>query len=87
MILETPNPANLIVGANTFYLDPTHIRPIPADLLRFFVEARGFRNVEIRPLHPFPDCFRLNGEANSAASVLNDLVYGPRDYAIVAERP
>jgi 2-polyprenyl-3-methyl-5-hydroxy-6-metoxy-1,4-benzoquinol methylase len=87
LILETPNPANLIVGANTFYLDPTHIRPIPADLLRFFVEARGFCNVEIRPLHPFPDCFRLDGEPNSAASVLNDLVYGPRDYAIVAERP
>jgi SAM-dependent methyltransferase len=87
LILETPNPANLIVGATTFYLDPTHIRPIPAEMLRFFVEAHGFCNAEIRPLHPFPDCFRLAGEVNSAASVLNDLVYGPRDYAIVAERP
>jgi 2-polyprenyl-3-methyl-5-hydroxy-6-metoxy-1,4-benzoquinol methylase len=86
LILETPNPANLIVGANTFYLDPTHVRPLPADLLRFFVESRGFCSVEIRPLHPFPACFRLEGEANSAATVLNDLVYGARDYAIVAER-
>jgi 2-polyprenyl-3-methyl-5-hydroxy-6-metoxy-1,4-benzoquinol methylase len=87
LILETPNPANLIVGAHTFYLDPTHLRPLPADLLRFFVESRGFCGVEVRPLHPFPDCFRVEGEPNSAAAVLNDLVYGARDYAIVAERP
>ena len=86
LILETPNPANLTVGANTFYLDPTHIRPLPADLLRFFVESRGFCGVEVRPLHPFPACFHLDGEPNSAAAVLNDLVYGARDYAIVAER-
>jgi O-antigen chain-terminating methyltransferase len=86
LILETPNPANLIVGANTFYLDPTHIRPLPADLMRFFVETRGFCNVETRLLHPFPACYRLDAEPNSAAALLNELVFGARDYAIIAER-
>jgi 2-polyprenyl-3-methyl-5-hydroxy-6-metoxy-1,4-benzoquinol methylase len=86
LILETPNPANLIVGAHTFYLDPTHIRPLPADLLRFVVESRGFCGVEVRPLHPFPESFRIAGLAETAAATLNDLLYGPRDYAIVAER-
>jgi O-antigen chain-terminating methyltransferase len=87
LILETPNPANLIVGAHTFYLDPTHIRPIPADLLRFLVESRGFCGAEIRPLHPFPESFRIDlGAGNEAAATLNNLLYGPRDYAIVAER-
>jgi len=87
LILETPNPANLTVGATTFYLDPTHIRPIPSDLLRFLVESRGFCSVESLPLHPFPASYRLNDEGNSAAALLNDMVYGPRDYAIVAQRP
>src|SRR5579872_346955 len=86
LILETPNPANLIVGSHTFYLDPTHVRPVPAELLRFFVESRGFCGVEIRPLHPFPESYRLDENTKSAA-VLNDLVYGARDYAVVGERP
>jgi SAM-dependent methyltransferase len=87
LILETPNPANLIVGAHTFYLDPTHVRPLPADLLRFLVESRGFCNIEVVPLHPFPDHHRLEDTENAAAVLLNDLVYGARDYAIIAERP
>src|SRR5579872_1203879 len=86
LILETPNPANLIVGSHTFYLDPTHVRPVPAELLRFFVESRGFCGVEIRPLHPFPESYHLDENTKSAA-VLNDLVYGARDYAVVGERP
>ena len=32
LILETPNPENLIVGSCSFYLDPTHHRPIPPNL-------------------------------------------------------
>lgn len=51
LILETPNPANLTVGATTFWLDPTHIRPLPSDLLSFLVTSRGFTDVEVRPLH------------------------------------
>ncbi len=51
LILETPNPANLTVGASTFWLDPTHIRPLPSDLLSFLVTSRGFTDVEVRPLH------------------------------------
>jgi 2-polyprenyl-3-methyl-5-hydroxy-6-metoxy-1,4-benzoquinol methylase len=86
LILETPNPANLIVGAHTFYLDPTHIRPLPTELLRFFVESRGFRNVEIRPLHPFPESYHLQ-ENTKAAAILNEFLYGPRDYAVIGERP
>jgi len=42
LIIETPNPENLMVGANTFYLDPTHQKPLPQKLLRFAVEHAGF---------------------------------------------
>ena len=51
-ILETPNPTNLRVGASTFYMDPTHERPIHPNVLAFMVRDAGFAAVETRYLHP-----------------------------------
>ena len=47
LILETPNPENVVVGACNFHIDPTHVRPIPPELGRFLLEARGFSAVRI----------------------------------------
>lgn len=52
VIFETPNPENIIVGSCNFYYDPTHIRPIPPDVLQFLAETRGFIKTEILRLHP-----------------------------------
>ncbi len=41
LIFETPNPENLIVGTSNFYLDPTHVKPIPPLLLAFLPEFVG----------------------------------------------
>lgn len=41
LIFETPNPENIIVGTANFYLDPTHIKPIPPLLLSFLPEYIG----------------------------------------------
>jgi 2-polyprenyl-3-methyl-5-hydroxy-6-metoxy-1,4-benzoquinol methylase len=51
IILETPNPENLIVGSCNFYTDPTHRTPIPPNPLKFFVEQRGFVDILIVRLH------------------------------------
>ena len=85
LVLETPNLENLRVGATTFYYDPTHCNPLPPDLLRFIVEHRGFSDVEIVRLHPAPTEERFQGEGGDFAR-LNALLFGPRDYAIVARR-
>jgi SAM-dependent methyltransferase len=87
LILETPNPGNILVGAQYFYLDPTHIRPLPSPMLRFFVEARGMCRVEIHELHPYPESLRVPEDGNELAKRFNDYFYGPRDYAVVARRP
>jgi SAM-dependent methyltransferase len=81
LILETPNPDNVLVGSCQFYLDPTHRHPLPSALLRFLVEARGLRDVEVRLLHPAPDYERLQG--SEVAERLNQYLYGPRDYAVL----
>jgi O-antigen chain-terminating methyltransferase len=86
LILETPNPENLIVGAHTFHNDPTHQAPIPPAVGKFFVEQRGFREAEIWRLHPRPKAERLAGDDPTTAC-LNELLFGPQDYAVVARRP
>ena len=85
LILETPNPENMRVGATTFYLDPTHRNPIAPDPLRFLVEHRGFSEVEVARLHPVPKDERLTGDGHDI-DLLNAIIFGPRDYAIVARR-
>jgi len=42
LILETPNPENIIVGSHTFYLDPSHKHPLPPLLLDHVFDHIGF---------------------------------------------
>ena len=52
LLVETPNIANLHVGASTFYLDPSHVQPIHPSLLEFALQDIGFVEVEMQLLHP-----------------------------------
>ncbi|HET7307845.1 MAG TPA: methyltransferase domain-containing protein [Gammaproteobacteria bacterium] len=82
LIVETPNPANVLVGSNTFYMDPTHRNPLPVDLTRFLLEARGFSDVEVMGLHPYPEVWHAQG-SDSATQHINRHFYGPQDYAAI----
>lgn len=93
LILETPNPENLIVGASSFYLDPTHVHPLPPALLSFLVNARGFDEVVVRELkreEQFdPEIPAEAPWAEDVAKVwtfLKERVNGPEDYAVLARR-
>jgi SAM-dependent methyltransferase len=85
-IFETPNPENLTVGACTFYADPTHLRPLPPDMMRFVAEARGFAPVEVLRLHPYPPEHQISDGHPTLARWINDKFYGPRDYALVMRK-
>lgn len=78
VLFETPNPENIIVGSAAFYTDPSHLNPIPPDLLAFALETCGFRDVEIRRLHPV-DGKDVTGLPEEVAGRF----YGPRDYAVI----
>lgn len=54
LIMETPNPENLVVGTESFYLDPTHTRPLPAALLSFLARFHGFERVRVLRLQHDP---------------------------------
>ena len=81
LIMETPNPENIIVATRSFYLDPTHEKPIPSELLAFVAEFSGFKRVKTVRLQ----------EAKALVDKDNinivDLLSGVSpDYAIVAQK-
>ena len=83
IIIETPNPENVLVGSCLFYNDLTHKNPIPPNTLMFLIEYRGFIAPEILRLHP------LNYVEYDKDDVLKDLVYRfnmGQDYAVIARK-
>jgi len=81
LILETPNSENIQVATSSFYLDPTHRNPIPAQLLSFLMTYSGFA---------FTTELRLNADISPAEDVwltLRNVLTGvSRDYAIIAQK-
>jgi len=86
VLLETPNPANLVMAACDFYNDPTHRSPLPSALTEYLVSTQGFGDIEVRPLHPKPSPFtRYSGEGvpPQINELLSQLLWGPQDYAVL----
>lgn len=81
LILETPNPENLAVGACHFYLDPTHIRPIPPDLLGFATEHADFYRSKILRLQETKSLV-----TDQAPTLMSVLAGASPDYAVVAQK-
>jgi SAM-dependent methyltransferase len=85
-IFETPNPRNVVVGSCNFYLDPTHKRPLPPDLSRYLLEARGFSKVELRDLHPCSEEAMVSEGAQKVRDTLNHMLYSAQDYAVIGRK-
>ena len=94
LVLETPNPGNVLVGANFFYLDPTHERPVPSALLEFLVSIRGFAEAHVVPLRrsvplfdaEWPGDVEWQGDVHRVAAFVSEGLLGAEDYAVIAHR-
>jgi 2-polyprenyl-3-methyl-5-hydroxy-6-metoxy-1,4-benzoquinol methylase len=96
-IAETPNPASLIVLGTHFILDPTHVRPIHPALMVYLCECAGFRSVELKFFEPATqyhlemvdedDAPLWTKPLNANFTRINDVLFGPQDYAVVARTP
>lgn len=97
LVMETPNPTSLVVLGNSFILDPTHERPLHPSLLSFACESAGFRSVELRfwaPAEAYhlatvddPEAPGWVAQVNRAFQQLNEVLFGPQDYAVIARTP
>jgi SAM-dependent methyltransferase len=99
MVLETINPLSLFALRN-YFADLTHAQPLIPDTLSMLVKQAGFEGVDVRflnepeeaqvletvelPPDPAFDPARRALESNRAR--LNEVVFGPQDYALVARR-
>ena len=82
LILETPNPENLIMGACTFWNDPLRLKPLPPALLKHYVVSAGYQTVQVA---------RFTRQAVGVDTVTLDesvqpSVDAPLDYAILARK-
>ena len=81
LILETPNPENLVVGTSNFYLDPTHIRPIPPLLLEFLPDHYGYIRHKTMRLQE-----AISLRENDDLRLIEILSGVSPDYAVVAQK-
>lgn len=86
LLLETPNPENLLVASHTFYHDPTHRHPLTPTLMRFLAEYVGFVSPEILRSNPYPQEALLSGE-DATTQRINGHFCGPQDFALLAIQP
>jgi 2-polyprenyl-3-methyl-5-hydroxy-6-metoxy-1,4-benzoquinol methylase len=95
LILETPNPSCLLVFAESFYKDPTHVQPIHADMMHFLFESIGFCQVELKftcPVDPSKRVPSLQApgtdveQFNQGIERLNALLFGFQDYAVIGHK-
>ncbi len=81
LIMETPNPENIKVATEHFYLDPTHIKPIPSRLLSFLPEYYGYNRTKILRLQ---ECKKL---INQDTINLQEVIEGASpDYAVISQK-
>ena len=86
-LFETPNPRNLIVGGNTFHFDPTHVRPVPSELLACAAEHAGFVVKRIYQRNPYPDLVSAANALPAEAVLLRNALTCGLDYGIALEKP
>ena len=83
LAIETPNPECLAIFSTHFYLDPTHTRPVPPALLRFYLEEAGFGSIEVERLSPAVETMPALADL---PETVRDAFFGGLDYAIFGRR-
>jgi hypothetical protein len=83
LVIETPNPECLAIFATHFYLDPTHQRPVPPQLLAFFLEEAGMGRFEFHRRSAAADSMP---SLNALPPEFRDAFFGGLDYAVIAKK-
>ena len=101
-LFETPNPASFATHVQSFWRDPTHIRPVPEAALSFAARTAGLIVEDVVytslpteqdrlpaiTLEPKdPELRDAVAGLNRVIAQLNGLLYGPQDYALIASKP
>jgi len=83
LAIETPNPGCLAIFSTYFYLDPTHTRPVPHQLLEFYMEEAGLGQIEVHELSPAVESMP---EIADLPEQFRKRFFGGLDYAIIGRK-
>lgn len=96
LILETQNPKSVFSLTQAFYVDPTHVRPVHPEMIKFFAEEIGFSiykeeypeyawvtDGSIPPIKSDDESFKA---FNQRIEYLNNFLYGSTDYDVVLKK-
>ena len=88
IIFETPNPANILVSSYDFYRDPSHIKPVHPDTLRFLMRSFGCSEVKsYGVIHDLADGeSKLSDTTLHSLDTIQDYVSAPRDFCLIAKK-
>ena len=88
LVAETINPLSPIALRN-YFADLTHAQPLVPETLELLARQSGFAETEIRFLNEPAERLTEPDDPVIAANVrrLNELLFGPLDYALVARTP
>jgi SAM-dependent methyltransferase len=102
IVLETINPGCWFAFFESYLRDPTHIRPIHPETLKYLLIASGFQRVEIRYRAPYPEHEKLQPLSasttapttvtdwietiNANVEKINRLLFTWLDYAAIGQR-
>lgn len=73
LLLITPNPEDICIMSDIFWLDPTHVRPYPKLLLKTMLESVGF---QVLLSKQFLGSWRLVGTRNIPGFLLRRILLG-----------
>lgn len=81
LLFETVNPES-VYAMRWFWMDLTHVRPVPAPSLAQLMKATGFRDVTVDFRSPVPPGEALPDNGGEALGPVARLLFGPQDYAV-----
>jgi SAM-dependent methyltransferase len=97
LVAETINPLSL-VALGHYFADPTHVQPLVPKTLELLARQAGFERTELRFLNEPEERLRpvtlppesafdaARGALEANVQRLNEVVFGPQDYALLARR-
>jgi O-antigen chain-terminating methyltransferase len=85
LVCETIN-VDTFSAYRAFWLDFSHVRPVPPQALDFLAAAAGFVEIRVELRSPLPEAERLE-ERGENERKLNRLLFAPQDYALIARAP
>ena len=88
LVAETINPLSPLALRN-YFADLTHAQPLVPETLSLLARQAGFSDVQLRFLNEPAERLEVPDDPVPAANVrrLNELLFGPLDYALLARAP